>query len=155
MAINPEAIMWTRHTTHTTNQTGPWCGIEVEAYWVQDRPRYLYVRAHATRATVLREQRNHGQRAKNQKHADGLFEELVREFSAWEKARRSKPREDLVRPWTTREMVVLEKLAGRQPYKPIRTWIEDLAPTLTESGARTLYEIGDRVCVLGIPKGIR
>ena len=146
-----------RHLETTSEPNALWCGVEVELYWIclPRGGRDLYVRAHATRLTMIREQKNWGQRfrASEENKAREVLTTKVEEFTVWEQARRS----DLVqaaKPWTPREIRILTKLGSRQPFQPVMCWIELLALAMSVERGNLLYGIGDKLCRLGKPEGL-
>lgn len=132
--------------THQTSKPGRlWCGVEVEAYWCYgagNRKRHIYVRAHATRNTSLREQKNKGIRVATVARAKTLAKKLFRSFRLWEQARRTKSRRKLTEPWTRREIETLRRISEEPPRGATLRFV------LQRKG---MYDLAERLCVKGNP----
>ena len=141
-----------------TSGNGPlWSGVEVEAYRVpgsRTSAQGIYVRAHATRYTRMREQLNRGRRVESEGEATEVVQQWTKEFTLWERGRRSPELEVLKQPWTQREVAALQRLSRRTPWRPLWAWIEDLASLMSIERGNKLYRLGDRLIVLGKPEGI-
>jgi hypothetical protein len=145
--------MTIRHEVVTTRKD-LWCGVEIEVYEISYRFRKrnrFVARAHATRNTILREQRNRILWFDTEQEALAEFDKLMVEFTNWESSRRSLGPDELAKPWTASEVKILEKLRDAKPWKPIRCWIEDLASKFGGEKANALYRIGDRTRSLAYP----
>ncbi len=133
-----------------------WCGVEVEAWQCHPgqgrRVGHVYVRAHATRNTILREQRSMGRKLLPHESTEVVTGALIEEFTRWVLARKSRDPEALKTPWTPRELRLLSKLDDHRPWRPPVALIEELGARMDAKRSRVLYALGDRLCVLGRPE---
>ena len=116
-----------RKLVTTSNEGALWCGTEVEAYWICDGPRgtkkSIYVRAHATRLTALREQLNRGRRVEppTVKAAKELVKLWHAEFVTWESARRTNL-DKIQEPWTDSERRILDAVERSEDESVTHAW---------------------------------